>query len=64
MPKVKTKRTIAKRMKLTANGKLKHMHPNKDHILTKKSRNRKRRLRKAGYISEGPIAKTIRQLIA
>ncbi len=64
MPKIKTKRTVAKRVKVTANGNLKHMHPNKDHILTKKSRNRKRRLRKAGYLSKGPIAKTVKQLIA
>ena len=47
MPKVKTKRSAAKRFKMTATGKLKRMKANKSHILTKKSAGRKRNLRKA-----------------
>ncbi len=47
MPKIKTKRAAAKRFKVTGTGKLMKMKANKSHILNKKSRKRKRRLRKA-----------------
>ena len=47
MPKMKTKRSAAKRFKITGTGKLMKMNANKNHILTKKSPKRKRRLRKA-----------------
>lgn len=47
MPKVKTKRSAAKRFKTTGSGQLKRMRANKSHILTKKSTKRKRNLRKA-----------------
>ena len=42
--KFKTKRAAAKRFKLTGSGKLMRMHANKSHILTKKTRKRKRHL--------------------
>jgi len=51
MPKMKTKRGVAKRFKRTATGQVKRRHNFKDHILTKKSAKRKRRLRKAGLVS-------------
>ncbi len=47
MPKMKTKRSASKRFKVTGTGKLMRMKANKSHILTKKSRKRKRNLRKA-----------------
>lgn len=47
MPKIKTKRAAAKRFKVTGTGKLMKMKANKSHILNKKSRKRKRRLRQA-----------------
>ena len=50
MPKMKTKRGAAKRYKMTANGKIKVKRKGLRHILTKKSRNTKRKLRKAGYV--------------
>jgi len=62
MPKIKTRRSAAKRVKVTATGKVKHWHPNKGHILTKKSRKRKRRLRKAGYLT-GAQAANYRELV-
>ncbi len=37
MPKLKTKRSAAKRFKVTGTGKLMKMNANKSHILTKKS---------------------------
>lgn len=47
MPKLKTKRSAAKRFKVTGTGKLMKMKANKSHILNKKTTKRKRRLRKA-----------------
>lgn len=47
MPKMKTKKAAAKRFKVTGTGKLMKMNANKNHILNKKSRKRKRRLRNA-----------------
>lgn len=47
MPKLKTKKSAAKRFKKTGTGELKRMKAYKSHILTKKSAKRKRNLRKA-----------------
>ncbi len=52
MPKMKTNRAAAKRLKRTANGKLKRFKANHSHILTKKSRKRKRRLRHSDLVSQ------------
>jgi large subunit ribosomal protein L35 len=51
MPKMKSNRGAAKRFKKTASGKLKRRKAYKGHILTKKSRGRKRKLRKGTLIS-------------
>lgn len=53
MPKVKTKRGVAKRIKKTGTGKYMKMKANKSHILTKKSTKRKRKLRKAVQVDKG-----------
>ncbi len=52
MPKIKTHKGIAKRVKKTGNGKLKRSKAFHSHILTKKSGKRKRNLRQAGLIDE------------
>ncbi|MFM7839060.1 MAG: 50S ribosomal protein L35 [Chitinophagaceae bacterium] len=44
MPKVKTNSSAKKRFKVTATGKITHQKPFKRHILTKKSKKRKRKL--------------------
>jgi large subunit ribosomal protein L35 len=44
MPKMKTKSSAKKRFKLTGSGKIKRKHAFKSHILTKKSKKRKRNL--------------------
>ncbi|MGB3776676.1 MAG: 50S ribosomal protein L35 [Leeuwenhoekiella sp.] len=44
MPKLKTKSSAKKRFKLTGTGKIKRKHAFKSHILTKKSKKRKRNL--------------------
>ncbi len=46
MPKIRTNRAAAKRFKVTGTGKLVRAKANKSHILTKKSRKRKRELRR------------------
>lgn len=51
MPKMKTHRGAAKRVKTTGSGKLKRMRANKSHILTKKTRKRKRRLRQSDLVA-------------
>ncbi|HUG37931.1 MAG TPA: 50S ribosomal protein L35 [Candidatus Limnocylindrales bacterium] len=53
MPKMKTHRGAAKRLKKTGTGKLKRMRANKSHILTKKTTKRKRRLRKPDIVAKG-----------
>jgi large subunit ribosomal protein L35 len=50
MPKMKTKSGAKKRFTLTASGKIKRKHAYKSHILTKKSKKRKRNLTKTSLI--------------
>ncbi|KPK87951.1 MAG: 50S ribosomal protein L35 [Bacteroides sp. SM23_62_1] len=49
MPKVKVNSGAKKRFSLTGTGKIKRKHAYKSHILTKKSKKRKRNL---GYFGE------------
>ncbi|MGL6021511.1 MAG: 50S ribosomal protein L35 [Chitinophagaceae bacterium] len=51
MPKVKTHSRAKKTFKITASGEFKYQRPFKRHILTKKSKNRKRHLNQAGIVS-------------
>ena len=51
MPKMKTHKGAARRIKKTGKGKFKIRHSYDDHIKTKKSSKRKRKLRKAGMAS-------------
>jgi len=51
MPKMKTKKSAAKRYSFTGTGKVKYKKQNLRHILTKKSSKRKRNLRKSGILS-------------
>ena len=62
MPKMKTRKSAAKRYKLTANGKVKYKKQGLRHILTKKSTKRKRRLRHADFLSESETRKVKRML--
>jgi large subunit ribosomal protein L35 len=50
MSKMKTRRAAAKRIRVTAKGKVKIKKANLRHILTKKSQKNKRNARKAGYL--------------
>ena len=52
MPKQKTHSGAKKRFRKTGTGKIKRAHDGKNHILTKKTRKRKRNLKKAAYVSK------------
>ena len=51
MPKMKTRKSAAKRFHRTGTGKIKYKKQGLRHILTKKSSKRKRNLRKTGTLS-------------
>ena len=51
MPKMKTRKCAAKRLKKTGTGKYRHYKAGSRHILTKKNSKRRRRLRQDGSIS-------------
>ena len=60
MPKMKTKRSTAKRFKVTGTGKLVRHHAFHSHILTTKTRKQKRRLRKAA-VADQTVVKAIKR---
>ena len=62
MPKMKTNRAAAKRFRKTAKGKIRCDKPFHSHILTKKSRKRKRRLRKNDIMHSSGL-KQVRKLL-
>lgn len=51
MPKTKSNRSATKRFRLTATGKVRRNHAFARHILTKKTRKRKRNLRHTVIVS-------------
>lgn len=53
MPKVKTKKSAAKRFKKTGTGKLKRSHAYTSHLFANKSQKQKRKLRKSAMVSSG-----------
>ncbi len=62
MPKMKTKRSAAKRFKVTGTGMLKRNKAYKSHILTKKSPKRKRNLRKS-TITDSSNVKNMKKIL-
>jgi len=52
MPKMKTNRSAAKRIRRTGGGKLKRYKSMHSHILTKKTTKRKRNLRKSTLVAD------------
>lgn len=63
MPKMKTKASAKKRFKLTGTGKIKRKHAYKSHILTKKSKKRKRNLTYFTTVNSAD-EKSIKKLLA
>ena len=64
MPKMKTKRAAMKRFTRTGSGKLKRGRANKRHILTKKTRKRKNRLKQGDLVSSADFPRVSRLLQA
>ena len=60
MPKLKTKKAVAKRFKVTGTGQLKRSKANSQHILGKKTTKRKRNLRKA-TLTDKTVLKTYKK---
>ncbi len=63
MPKMKTNSGAKKRFALTGTGKIKRKHAYKGHILTKKSKKRKRNLTKSGLVNKADV-NSIKTLLA
>lgn len=62
MPKVKTNAASKKRFALTGTGKIKRKHAYHSHILTKKTKKRKRNLDKTGLVDSANM-KQVRSLL-
>ncbi len=63
MPKMKTKSGAKKRFTLTASGRIKRKHAYKSHILTKKTKKRKRNLTKTTLVHKAD-EKNIKAMLA
>ena len=55
MPKMKTKKTFAKRVKVTGTGKLKRHHNFTSHFAANKTHKQKVQLRKAALVSKSDV---------
>ncbi|MBO4369250.1 MAG: 50S ribosomal protein L35 [Desulfovibrio sp.] len=62
MPKIKTRRSAAKRFELTGSGKYRRRRQNMRHILTKKAPGRKMRLGKVALVDSANMKAVRRQL--
>lgn len=62
MPKAKTCKAVAKRMKVTKNGKVKRGHAYTSHLLVRRSRKQKRRLRQQTLV-QGLQSRTMKRLL-
>ena len=62
MPKMKTHRAAAKRMRVTGSGKIVRAHGFKSHLLTSKNKKRKRKLRRAGLVDSANMVRARRML--
>ncbi|MBA3958638.1 MAG: 50S ribosomal protein L35 [Parachlamydiaceae bacterium] len=62
MPKMKTKKAVASRFRVTGTGKLKRSRPGKRHILTKKTSKRKRQLSQPAMVNDAQL-KTYKRLM-
>jgi large subunit ribosomal protein L35 len=62
MPKLKTKKSVRKRFRFTKTGGIKRAKANKRHLLTRKSRKRKRQLRKSALV-DTTMRANVRQML-
>lgn len=61
MPKLKTKKGVAKRFHLTKSGKIKHRSAFRGHLLSGRAKNRKRGLRRGSLLSGHADAAAIKK---
>ena len=61
--KLKTNKSVAKRIRVNKNGKMKKSRAGKRHLLQHKARGRKRHLRKQDYIESAAFRSQIRRLM-
>ena len=62
MPKIRTKKSAAKRFKVTATGKIMRRNTGKGHLMMKKSGSRKRRLTLESGVASGERQKIHRMV--
>ncbi|MBS0622928.1 MAG: 50S ribosomal protein L35 [Verrucomicrobia bacterium] len=62
MPKMKTRKALKMRFKVTGTGKLRRNRPGRRHILTSKTPKRKRQLRRPSLVDAG-IVRTYKTLM-
>ena len=62
MPKLKTRKAVAKRFRMTKSGKIKRSRAFRGHIKTSKSRKRKRFLGRADLVSRADFKKLKKQM--
>jgi large subunit ribosomal protein L35 len=63
MPKTKTHRATAKRFRVTRKGKVLHRKATGNHMLTKKSSSRRRRVEGTAEVGSAADAKTVKRLL-
>jgi large subunit ribosomal protein L35 len=63
MPKMKSHKGAKKRFSVTASGKIRRLKANKSHILTKKDAKRKRRLRRATFVTTNGETRVLKRLL-
>ncbi|MAO86554.1 MAG: 50S ribosomal protein L35 [Candidatus Marinimicrobia bacterium] len=62
MPKMKTRRSAAKRFKLTGTGRIRRNKANHSHMLIRRSKSAKRKMRNAGLVSNAE-EKRVRKML-
>jgi large subunit ribosomal protein L35 len=62
MPKLKTNRSVKKRIRITSSGKAKHFKAYRSHLLTGKRSKRKRLLGKPSFVATGEL-KSIHKIL-
>ena len=63
MPKLKTKKGVTKRFRLTKKGKIKYGHCSKSHLATGKETKRLRKLRRSDTIDSTKDTKYIKRML-
>ncbi|MFH1457668.1 MAG: 50S ribosomal protein L35 [Candidatus Omnitrophota bacterium] len=63
MPKLKNKKGVSKRFKLTKKGKVKYFTGGKSHLLSSKTRKRLRGMRKSKTLGPGKETKYIKRML-